>query len=75
MPESESGAVGRRGFLKGAAATAAAMIGKGEVAAAQQTTDAPHEHEHQTVPDDIALRVKALETVLVEKERFFSSFY
>jgi len=26
------------------------------------------EHEHQTVPSDIALRVKSLETVLVEKE-------
>ena len=26
------------------------------------------DHEHQTVPSDIALRVKALESVLVEKE-------
>ncbi len=27
----------------------------------------PHEHDHQTVPSDPALRVKALETLLVEK--------
>ncbi len=27
-----------------------------------------HDHDHQEVPDDIALRVKALESVLVEKE-------
>jgi nitrile hydratase subunit alpha len=26
-----------------------------------------HEHEHQTVPSDPALRVKALESLLVEK--------
>src|SRR5689334_568960 len=26
-----------------------------------------HDHEHQAVPSDIALRVKALESVLVEK--------
>ena len=27
-----------------------------------------HDHDHQVVPDDIALRVRALESVLVEKE-------
>lgn len=52
----------RRKFLTGAAATAAAMVGPGQVADAQQ------DHDHQTVPSDIALRVKALETVLVEKK-------
>jgi nitrile hydratase subunit alpha len=26
-----------------------------------------HDHEHSTVPDDTALRVKALESLLVEK--------
>ena len=67
MAESEKGAVGRRRFLKGAAASAAAMISRGEAAGAQQTPDNGHEHEHQTVPEDIALRVRALETVLVEK--------
>jgi len=29
--------------------------------------DHPHEHEHQAVPSDMALRVKALESLLVEK--------
>ena len=67
MAESEKGAVGRRRFLKGAAATAATLVGKGEAAGAQQAPDDGHEHEHQTVPEDIALRVRALETVLVEK--------
>src|SRR5206468_452919 len=27
----------------------------------------PHDHEHQVVPPDVALRVKALESLLVEK--------
>jgi len=39
---------------------------------AQQTDSAvnelDHQHDHQVVPSDIALRVKALETVLVEKQ-------
>ena len=66
MAKSEQEAFGRRGFLKGAAATAAALAGEGGVVNAQQpSTDG---HEHQTVPADIALRVRALESVLVEKE-------
>ncbi len=66
MAKSEQDAFGRRGFLKGAAATAAALAGEGGVVNAQQpSTDG---HEHQTVPSDIALRVRALESVLVEKE-------
>ncbi len=66
MAKSEKEAFGRRGFLKGAAATAAALAGEGGVVNAQQpSTDG---HEHQTVPSDIALRVRALESVLVEKE-------
>ncbi len=68
MAKSKEGEVGRRKFLTGAAATAAAIVGKGQVAGAQQTSGDDPEHEHQTVPSDIALRVKALETVLVEKE-------
>ena len=63
---------GRRKFLKNAAATAAAIAGPGQVAGAQQSSaadqDQDQEHEHQAVPSDIALRVKSLETVLVEKE-------
>ncbi len=68
MAKSEEGGVGRREFLKGAAVTAAALVGQGQVAGAQQPSADDHEHEHQTVPSEIALRVKALETVLVEKE-------
>ena len=29
--------------------------------------DKPHDHQHQTVPSDLTLRVKALESLLVEK--------
>ena len=70
MAKSKEGSVGRRKFLTNAAATAAAIAGQGQVADAQQTAsdEDEQEHEHQTVPSDIALRVKALETVLVEKE-------
>jgi nitrile hydratase len=49
----------RRGFLTAAGA-----------AAAQQTVhtqDQGHVHPHQTVPSDPALRVKALESLMVEK--------
>jgi nitrile hydratase len=68
MVESKDGAVGRRKFLTDAAATAAVMAGQGHVAGAQEPAAAEAEHEHQTVPSDIALRVKSLESVLVEKE-------
>jgi nitrile hydratase subunit alpha len=53
--------VGRRGFLKTAAASAAAF------AADSHGADAQHDHEHQAVPSDLTLRVKALESLLVEK--------
>ena len=66
MTESKDSAVGRRRFLADAVVTAAAIVGQGEVAGAQPAST--EEHEHQTVPADIALRVKALESVLVEKE-------
>src|ERR1700756_2925172 len=48
----------RRGFLAatGAAATHEAMA-----------QEHHHEHDHQEVPSDLALRVKALESLLVEK--------
>jgi len=49
----------RRSFL--AASGAAASH---ELAMAQ---DHPHDHDHQEVPSDLALRVKALESLLVEK--------
>ena len=67
MAKSKDGALGRREFLTDAAVTAAAIVGPGQAAGAQQP--AAHDHEHATtVPSDIALRVKALESVLVEKE-------
>jgi nitrile hydratase len=57
--------VGRRGFLKGAAATAAAMAAEAQVGHTQAPHD--HDHDHQAVPSDLNLRVKALESLLVEK--------
>jgi nitrile hydratase len=51
----------RRDFLTAAAATAGAAISP-DLKHAHQ-----HEHEHQAVPSDPALRVKALESLLVEK--------
>ena len=55
----------RRGFLKAAVTAAGAAV----------TPDAGHDqapvqspgHEHQTVPSDLTLRVKSLESLLVEK--------
>lgn len=49
----------RRDFLTAAAATAGAAM--------TQDLSQAHQHEHQTVPSDPALRVKALESLLVEK--------
>src|SRR5262245_25400055 len=56
--------VDRREFLKGAAAGAAAFV---PGIAAQQPAAGDHDHDHQAVPSDVALRVKALESLLVEK--------
>ena len=68
MTKSKSETVDRRRFMTDAAAVTAAVVGHGQTAGAQQTSADATEHEHQTVPSDIALRVKALESVLVEKE-------
>ncbi len=57
--------VGRRGFLKSAATAAAALVTEPGIAKAQQ--GAEHSHEHQAVPSDPTLRVKALESLLVQK--------
>src|SRR5262249_13814551 len=51
----------RRQFLKGAGALVP------QAAAAQIPHDHEHDHDHQVVPSDIALRVKALESLLIEK--------
>jgi len=48
----------RRGFLLAGAAAAEANL---------QAQSQVHEHEHQAVPSDPTLRVKALESLLVEK--------
>lgn len=47
----------RRGFLAAAGATAAQNMAHAQ----------DHDHDHQAVPSDPALRVKALESLLVEK--------
>ena len=60
MGDSGKGAVDRREFLKGIAAGAA-----GATQVTVHTQD--HDHDHQDVPSDLALRVKALESLLVEK--------
>jgi nitrile hydratase len=58
--------VDRRQFLKGAAAGAVGGLVPAGAGAQQQTTG-DHDHDHQAVPSDVALRVKALESLLVEK--------
>ena len=63
MADSNDEPVGRRGFLKGAAASAAALVTQPHAAVAQ---DAPL-HDHQVVPSDPTLRVKAIESLLVDK--------
>ena len=53
----------RRGFLK-TAVTVAGAAAAHDIAHAQELA---HDHSHQVVPSDPALRVKALESLLVEK--------
>jgi nitrile hydratase subunit alpha len=60
--DGSNGSVPRRGFLKEAAASAAAFI-----AGPPAPQQPEHDHDHQTVPADIALRVKAIESLLVDK--------
>src|SRR5579872_1495652 len=55
----------RRGMLK-TVVTAAGAAMTTDLAHAQEK-DHDHEHSHQAVPSDPALRVKALESLLVEK--------
>jgi nitrile hydratase len=64
---SDDGPVGRRDFLRNAAATAAAMAAESGVGHAHEPHDHEHQHDHQAVPSDLNLRVKALESLLVEK--------
>jgi nitrile hydratase len=53
----------RRDFL----ATAAAATGAAAAQGLAHGQEPGHEHEHQAVPSDMALRVKSLESLLVEK--------
>jgi len=59
MAKRPSDSVDRRGFLEGAAA--------GALAAGVSDDMHAQDHDHQDVPSDPALRVKALESLLVEK--------
>jgi nitrile hydratase subunit alpha len=63
MGKPSDGPVDRREFLKGAAAGAAAFVPQVKGTAVEDH----HDHDHQVVPADIALRVKALESLLVDK--------
>jgi nitrile hydratase len=63
----EDDAVGRRGFIKGAAMSAASFAGDPHGAPHGGHTHDHQDHDHQTVPADIALRVKAIESLLVDK--------
>ena len=68
MSKSRKSSAGRRGFLKKAAAGAAALATGSQAGhAAQQTHKHDDDHDHQAVPSDMTLRVKALESLLVEK--------
>src|SRR5499426_3351929 len=66
MMTSDDSPVGRRDFMKNAAAAAAGMAGVGHAHDAH-AHDHEHQHDHQAVPSDLNLRVKALESLLVEK--------
>src|SRR5213592_3465777 len=67
MAKSKKSSPGRRRFLKGAAAGAAAFVANPQGGQAQHGQEHDHDHDHQAVPSDLALRVKALESLLVEK--------
>jgi nitrile hydratase len=65
---SDDGSLGRRDFMKNAAAAAAGMAGVGQVDQSHEhESHGEHQHDHQAVPSDLNLRVKALESLLVEK--------
>jgi len=53
----------RRDFLAGAVSAAGAAM----TPESSHAHDHQHEHDHQAVPSDVALRVKALESLLTEK--------
>lgn len=62
MPKSKKTSIGRRKSLRGATAAGGALVSKPHAGKAHD-----HDHEHQAAPADVALRVRALESLLVEK--------
>jgi nitrile hydratase len=64
MADSEDKSVDRREFIKGAAAGAAGFVAESRTA---DGAGAVQDHDHQIVPSDLTLRVKALESLLVDK--------
>ena len=67
MAEPNDMSVDRREFLKGVAAGAAGAAGPVAANAHAAGHGHTHDHDHQDVPSDLALRTKALESLLVEK--------
>lgn len=65
MAEPGDTSVDRREFLRGVAASAAGAATPGSVQPHEHGH--AHDHDHQDVPSDLALRTKALESLLVEK--------
>jgi nitrile hydratase subunit alpha len=63
MPKSQD-SVGRRGFLQTAATGAVGIVAGAKPGYAQAQDPNP---DHQAVPSDLTLRVKALESLLVDK--------
>lgn len=59
--------LGRRKFLRNAAGAAAILSAPASENAQQAGNHEDDHHEHQAVPSDPALRVKALESLLVDK--------
>jgi nitrile hydratase len=59
--------VGRRKFLSEAAAGAAGLAATPHLGSAKQADLQAQNQGHQTVPSDVALRVMALESILLEK--------
>jgi nitrile hydratase len=64
VPKSKKYPVSRRKFLTNVAAGAAALAASPQAGNARQ---AAQDHDHQAAPSDLTLRVKALESLLVEK--------
>ena len=67
MAHAADGPVGRRRFLNQAAAGTAGLVATPHIASAKPADPQAQDQRHQTVPSDVALRVKALESILVEK--------